>query len=316
MKRMQRGVNPLIDLARTLLLVLVLPVLLLLAGPLLVIAAIRGRASLGQFRLRPSKYEPTGRIWALLMGLLVWLLVWGGIGWLWVSGLLPVPELALNTLLKREAAPLAAATSVPLTPSPTVTVGNTATLPPTATSATPVDVTPPTPTSPPTDSTGGTAIFTPSTVLRPTQAAVQQGDFVHRLDEANRSLIQYLQDPQSVGEETLADFWADDALVEARLFAADIALKYQPPLSITYQTLDSATVTPLSPITTTVASREVWTYTAPNRTRSSLGDYVYTFAAREQGWVIVSYEFTILPSPDPLTTTLAITSTEAITSSP
>jgi hypothetical protein len=69
--------------------ILLLPIFLIIIGPLLVLAAVRGRQSVGSIMLNSSQYGPAGRIGALMLGLGLWLLIWGGLVWVIINGLLP-----------------------------------------------------------------------------------------------------------------------------------------------------------------------------------------------------------------------------------
>ena len=109
---MNRGLNPITDFIRLLLLLLLLPLLLLVVGPFLVIAAILGQISLGSLQLRPGKYHRSGRFWALILGLLLWILLWGGIVWLWTTGFLttilqpsPAEQLARGSIVHTSTPP-------------------------------------------------------------------------------------------------------------------------------------------------------------------------------------------------------------------
>ncbi|NIW96964.1 MAG: hypothetical protein GWN13_01715 [Phycisphaerae bacterium] len=129
--------------------------------------------------------------------------------------------------------------------------------------------------------------------------------------EANRSLIQYLQVPNSENQTLLEAFWTGEALLEVQAFAQKINAKYQRPLTITYTLIDEPTITPLDDASVIVRSREFWEYEDVNSTRESLSDYEYTLQARDGDWVITSYQFKVLSLPS---TTLPVTTTEVITS--
>ena len=79
--------------------ILLLPIFLIIIGPLLVLAAVRGRQSVGPIMLNSSQYGAAGRIGALMLGLGLWLLIWGGLVWVIVNGLLPssTPTVAVAT---------------------------------------------------------------------------------------------------------------------------------------------------------------------------------------------------------------------------
>ena len=69
------------DFGRLVLLILLLPLILILIGPLLILAAIRGHQPLGPITLDTARYKPVARTGAFILGLLLWLLVWGGLAW-------------------------------------------------------------------------------------------------------------------------------------------------------------------------------------------------------------------------------------------
>ena len=58
--------------------VILFPLSLLLIGPLLVLAALRGVQRVGPIVFEPERSGVGGRILALLLGLTLWLVVWGG----------------------------------------------------------------------------------------------------------------------------------------------------------------------------------------------------------------------------------------------
>jgi hypothetical protein len=76
------------DLLRLILLLLLLPVALILIGPLLILAALRGRQQIGPITLDTSR-SSARRAGAWVTGLFLWLLVWGGLVWLAVAALTP-----------------------------------------------------------------------------------------------------------------------------------------------------------------------------------------------------------------------------------
>ena len=99
------------------LIVVILPLSLLFIGPLLVLAALRGRQHIGPFVLDPGRWGAAVRVQALLLGLLAWLIVWGGLALLltWIG----LPRVSgLVTYLPQG---LAAPTSAPAAPTPTAT---------------------------------------------------------------------------------------------------------------------------------------------------------------------------------------------------
>ncbi|MFQ5578089.1 MAG: hypothetical protein ACE5G8_13980, partial [Anaerolineae bacterium] len=76
---MPKSLRSLADLLRALLLLVLLPLALLLAGPLLVAAALFRRVSLlGVLQLEPGKRHRRGRWWAFAAGVILWGLTWAG----------------------------------------------------------------------------------------------------------------------------------------------------------------------------------------------------------------------------------------------
>jgi hypothetical protein len=80
------------------LLILFLPLFIIFIGPLLVLAALRGRQPVGPIILNTSRYGPVGRIGAFMLGLALWILVWSGLAWIVVNGLLPSSTVAVLPL--------------------------------------------------------------------------------------------------------------------------------------------------------------------------------------------------------------------------
>jgi cytoskeletal protein RodZ len=312
---MSRGSRLIIDLSRLLLLIILLPLILLVAGPLLVGAALVGRISLGALQLRPGKYYRGGRILAFSLGVIIWGLSWGSAAWIWQQPIPIVSSVSMTPLAIQAVSPTATNTSPPVT-SPISPTATATTSPSTATSIpspSPTRV-PPSPTL--TIATPTATRVVPSPTTMPTIApspsiSLQQNDLAQTLIEANKSLIQYLQAPNSENQTLLEAFWADDALLEVQAFAQKINVKYQRPLTITYTLIDEPIITPIDNTAVTVRSREFWEYEDLNGTKESLSDYEYTLQVKNGGWVITRYQFKVLSLP---TTTLPITTTEVITS--
>lgn len=95
------------NLGCLILLILFLPLFIIFIGPLLVLAALRGRQPVGPIILNTSRYGPVGRIGAFMLGLALWILIWSGLAWIVVNGLLPSSTVAV----------------LPVPPSATATVG-------------------------------------------------------------------------------------------------------------------------------------------------------------------------------------------------
>jgi hypothetical protein len=81
-----------VELIRLIILALFLPFILIIIGPLLVLAVWRGQQQMGPITLNSAQYGSAGRAGILVLGLAVWLLVWGGLAWLTVVALsAPLP---------------------------------------------------------------------------------------------------------------------------------------------------------------------------------------------------------------------------------
>jgi hypothetical protein len=102
------------------------PLSLLLIGPLLVLAALRGVQRIGPIVFEPERSGVGGRILALLLGLTLWLVIWGGLV------LLVGPVLPALTPAGEMPGATAAASAPTKTPRPTFTPSP---APPPATSA-------------------------------------------------------------------------------------------------------------------------------------------------------------------------------------
>lgn len=226
--------------------------------------------------------------------------------------------------------PTATATSTQMptpTASPSPTLSPTSTRLPTRTAfLTPTSAASPTPSLTPTEipiitiQTATTPVSSSLTVTNSLLSNVESPlDPLQLLTKANGYLINYIQDPSAENEAQLETIWANKALADIQIFASQINVKYQKPLTITYQILDITSSTPLTrttPTTATMQSRELWHFEDITTKKDSLSDYVYTLRSQQGGvdsWQIIDYTFVILqavptPSPVPLTTTQVITS--------
>lgn len=101
------------DLVRLILLILFLPLILILIGPLLILAVWRGHQPMGPIMLDTSRYSPVGRMSAFGLGVVLWLLVWGSLAWLMFTAFSPV------TILTALSPTLPATIALPATPTPT-----------------------------------------------------------------------------------------------------------------------------------------------------------------------------------------------------
>ncbi|MEM7033665.1 MAG: hypothetical protein AAF629_29220 [Chloroflexota bacterium] len=361
------------DIFRLLWLLVLLPFWALFIGPILVLAGILGRVSIGTLQLRPSRQYQRGRLWAFLSGVIIWGFSWGLILWLWQGGYLN-PIVAtyapssirsqliaiLPTNTPQPATPTATLTATPTatlrpstTPLPSATNTETATITPSSTAtvtaspkpsvtptasatttSSPTQTLSPTATLSPTPSNTPTAIpviavptatlsLTPNTIANNSPITYEDNklDPYQLLSQANEYLITYIQNANVDNQTRLETIWANNALTDIQAFARQINIKYQAPLTVTYQILNLTVTTPItaSNITTfTMESRELWRFEDAQTQKDSLSDYIYTVQGdlnNENRWQIVDYQFKVLlnaptatPTPLPLTSTVRITS--------
>jgi len=90
------------DFLRLALFVILLPIILLVIGPILVVAAVFQNLSLGSIRLSPGRHHTWGRAWAFVIGAIVWLVTWSGIAFvlpdnLIVADVVPTKTYAVST---------------------------------------------------------------------------------------------------------------------------------------------------------------------------------------------------------------------------
>lgn len=322
------------DLGRLLLWLLLLPLLLLLLGPLLVLAAVRGSLRLGVINLNPSRQAPQGRWWALGVGVLLWGLTWGGLGWAaqrFVDS--PPAEATLtaavtNTPPAGEAgatasptaspspqppSPTATAVSsptptsgpTPAVPSPTVTPISTATRAATATStplpratATATATTTPTPTPSPAAPSPTPGPSPTPTLALTTVDEVTAAQVVRSLNQANDLLVEAARMPNPPSIIALADSWQGSALGQVRSFVNSIAFRYERPLTVTYSLVTEPELGITADGDTVVVTvEEVWVFDSPNRNRTSRAAYTYTMVLAGERWRIVEYAYRILSPP-------------------
>jgi hypothetical protein len=116
-----------IDLLRLLLILLLIPVFLLLLGPLLVLAALRGRQWAGPVTLDSTHYGVAGRVGMFLLGAAIWMLAWSGLVWFTISFVSVADPMMLPTFTPAIAetpttilAPTDTATPLPVANTPTL----------------------------------------------------------------------------------------------------------------------------------------------------------------------------------------------------
>jgi hypothetical protein len=326
------------------LLVIVLPLTLLLIGPLLILAALRGMQHIGPIVLNPGRRGAAGRVGALLLGLVAWLAIWGGLAFaLAPAGLPGMQSLSLSDLLAKgapAAAPLVPSPTAILMPSPSASAmpvliltpspsqpasvpGPSATpsVPPaTATRVLPVATATPLPATPTLAPTVTSAPgSSPAMALAPQPAA----EAIAVVEQANELLSKAAMDPSISNLAALETVWQDRALAKAQAFAQQLYQEYPHPLQVTFVYLSPPTAqeddtSEMAVVTTS----EAWTYTAPRTLHTEAFEFIYALERRDQGWVIINYTYRNAPNAAPtatlvtpavLTNTTALTDTSVIT---
>jgi len=311
------------------LLVVMLPLTILLIGPFLVLAALRGKQRMGPIVLNPGRRGVTGRIGALLLGMLFWLVIWSGLAAVLsgvilptISGSAPANHQANVTPTAPPAIPTASPTTVPSatsqptatsipatppqeepptpTPSPAPSPSHTpSTLPPTVTlglpTATPVPPTPspqPTPTLAPLPNN----TLVPSPMPLVTLSAGEASEAIAAVEAANDLLHAAVAEPSIGNLAALEALWQEEALAKAQAFAQDLSQQYLHPLDVTFIYLDSPQVVPgNSPDTAYVISTETWTYTGPRSVHDESFEFTYTLRREGESWVITNYAYGYVP---------------------
>jgi hypothetical protein len=315
---MHKSSNLLGDLFRLLLLVVLLPLFIFFSGPLLVAAAILKKLSVfGLLQLEPGRRHRWGRLGAFIIGMVVWALVWTGAAWLWLDNRSTIFALAgvAQTPVAQTGLPSATPTMVldssdPLDPTPTATLvvaTSTPTPSPTPTpiilpSATPTPSPPPSPTAthPPTVAPTPTPISpTPTpTLVVPlvTLAPTDEPQVLEVLVEANNLFIRAAEAPLPDNLAALEMVWQAEALEKIQAFVGRINRKYQPPLQVSYRTIGKPEVSlEANTSNLSVQARELWIFEDAVGKKESLNDYTYTLQEQDNRWVIVAYDFEVLP---------------------
>jgi hypothetical protein len=320
------------------LLIIVLPLTLLLIGPLLILAALRGVQRIGPIVLNPAQRGVPGRFGALFLGVTAWLVVWGGLALVLAQAGLPSSALRANsaptpvsfipsstdTLVSSPTA-LATAVLIPApSPSPEVIVpGPSPTpspLPPTATRVLPTATVTPLPATP---VPAPTATFTPGSSPAPALAPQQAAEAIAAVERANQLLGKAAMEPSISNMAALEAAWQDRALAKAQAFAQHLYNEYPHPLQVTFVYLNPPTAQEgdASDVAI-VTSTEAWTYTAPRTSHTEAFEFIYTLSRQDQAWVITNYTYRNAPyatptptleTPAVLTNTTALTGTTVIT---
>ena len=283
------------------LIVAVLPLVLLLSGPSLVLAALRGRQRVGPIVLNPGQRGRFGRVWACLLGLLLWLAVWGG-----------VTLLLGRTLRPATVAYVSPPTPVTVSPAPeTPTAVAPATLPPSSTplpsptraaepthaleEATPTAiVAPPTATAPASPSP---LLPTPTPLPVPTPAQTSQPDqatlAIAAVEAANEQLRMAVIQPSEENLVALERHWKERSLDKAKAFATSLHQAVGAPMDVSYVYLIPPTTgsQQLTSGALFVNATEVWTYSGSRDSFTETYEFFYTLAQHDDRWVIIDYVY-------------------------
>ncbi len=310
------------DFLRLVLLILLLPLIIIVIGPLLVLAAVRGHQQMGPIMLDSTRYNSAGRVGIFLLGLAVWLLVWSGLAYLAVQAVTPVPG-AITVQISPTPHPptdtptLALPTATPMpptataTPQPTQTataVNATASSTPTATTAPTAapSSTPPTitVTSPASKSSAPTA---PTTAITPTQtlttsrvSLADQQAALNTVREANSLLRLAIAQASPENLVNLQRLWQGQALTDTKSYAIEVNSRYKEPFDVELEYATPLTVSEQSvPRQIVVFSNEKWTYGGPPRQDRENFEFIYTVTPKDDGWVISRYTYRNLPGAQP-----------------
>ncbi|MBN1991488.1 MAG: hypothetical protein JW953_02210 [Anaerolineae bacterium] len=315
------------------LLILFLPLFLILAGPLLVIAALRGRQPAGPIMLDTLRYGFFGRIGTFMLGLALWILVWSGLAWVVINGLLPTSLTTAGTVSTPVIAP------ANLNPSPPVVERQeqTPTLPLLTATFTPTPLPPPpTPSHTPTvlditntptprpqltatplirstelvthhDTIQATAL--PSveiTAIVPLTAPLtlaDQEDVIATVKEGNRLLREAISLANQENVQNLETVWQGSALTKAQNFVADIYGRYVKPFDVQFEYLILPTVSAQSTMSRAiVTTQEAWTYQGRAAVEREAFEFTYTLNKKNGGWVISRYSYRNLTTSTPTIT--------------
>jgi len=318
----------LIDIGRLIIFILLLPVAIVLIGPLLVLAVFRGQQQMGPIVLNSSRYDIVGRIGILMLGLAIWLLVWSGLLWFALLAMSPsvlvglpfispdisnpVSESTATVALpiiriiaspsvvpttQPETAPEASETPEPISAASTSTITVTATqainTPTSAFSPAPTSAPRPTPTTTPAATSTG----------QPSLISIDEESVTAIIKEANLLLQDAITLPSEENMAKLGELWQDRALTKVKNFATNQYEKYRKPFSTQFEFIISPTITEESSDQIIVTSRERWSYGGTSKTNEESFDFIYTLTWEDNRWIITQYSYRNLPSPTPVNVT-------------
>lgn len=312
------------DLLRFILLILFLPVIIVVLGPALVLAAIKGRQWLGPVTLDASGYNVLGRTGVFLLGVAIWLLVWSGLVWFTIQALTPVAP--LNVGLAPAPTPTTAAAVSPAAPAetPTAAPEPTSTPVPPKPSATPLPsptatrVLPTnTPTPQLTESTAtrpATATPEPDVTTTPVATAEVTGAAtpaktgtltpadrraaLAAVDEANELLRDTIAQATNANVENLGKIWQGKALDVIERFAIRLNDRFARPPDVTFEYVLPPEIGDESRFDEVIVStREKWSYGGSAKTTEEILEFIYTLAPKDDTWVITRYTYRNLATP-------------------
>lgn len=322
------------DFLRLILLILLLPLIIVVIGPLLVLAAVRGQQQMGPITLDSTRYNSAGRAGIFLLGLAVWLLVWSGLAYLAVQALTPVPGAVAVQMTPTPHPPTATPTPVPptattipptATPRPTQTATPVITSPtapaasatasatittPAAESATHTPTAAPSPTLPAASATPpptASPVVAPTTTVTGTQILIasrvslaDQQAALNTVREANSLLRLAITRASPENLANLQRLWQGQALTDTKSYAIEVNSRYKEPFDVELDYATPLTVSEQSvPRQIVVFSNEKWTYGGPSRQDQENFEFIYTVTPKDDGWVISRYTYRNWPGAQP-----------------
>lgn len=327
------------NIVSLILLILLAPVLLIIVGPLLALAALRGRQPAGPITFDTTRSGLGGRAGALLLGLVLWLLIWSGLAWVALNGLAPLPPTVAETLsatLTPTPTRPAITASPTLTPAPgSATVAFTPTLslrPSSTASSTPGANTPPPTTTPARLTTTATNTPTATATNRPTVTVTytitpsftpsptatlnaaglrplprlsiaDQRRVIATMAEGNDLLREAIMRADEENIQNLRQVWQGRAFTKAETFAVEHYDRYAKPLQVQFEYIHSPQVSEQSTANQVVVfSQEKWRYGSPEAGYSESFEFIYTLSRQDGSWAITSYTYRNLPDNQPTVT--------------
>lgn len=308
------------DLGRLIILILLLPVLLILIGPMLVLAVFRGRQPLGPILFDTTHYRAAAKVITFILGIALWGGVWGGLVWLSGQAIAPVLPVVSPPDTPAAVTILMTNTPTPVLPAATATPVPSPSPPPVADTATPIPVTvlPPSAT-PPGTPTSAAASSTPTPTPTPVSTATSAPSQIPTVSPQSTLTYQERQHVEDVvkeanrllqaaiteaNDETLANLetvWQGLALNVAQAFAANIYEKYAKPVQVQFSYVRQPAVDAQSTYEEAlVTSREKWTYGRTTNAEEETFEFVYTLTRADGAWVISRYTYRNLPETESL----------------